>query len=138
MKVQNIIGVGAVSTILFGLYVNHQIKRDDVPVFLLNPNSKYNAITIPPFGIFIKKEHRDNENLLNHEIMHWEQFRKLGLIKFYSNYIEEFKKLGYDDMPMEIEARFNESPYCKLNYTECVRKGFAKTICDENFRKEKV
>ncbi len=135
MKTEKIIGVGVISTILLGLYVDYQRKKDNITIFSLNKNSKYNAITIPPFGIFIKKERRNNENLLNHEIVHWEQFKKLGMIKFYSNYIKQFTKFGYDNMPMEIEARYNESPYCKTNYTEYVRKGFAKTICDENFRK---
>lgn len=44
------------------------------------------------------------------------------------------KQFGYDKMPMEIEARKNESDYCKNNYTECVRNGTAKTVYNPNFR----
>lgn len=43
-------------------------------------------------------------------------------------------QFGYDKMPLEIQARTNESEYCKKNYTECVRKGIAKTINDPYFR----
>ena len=35
----------------------------------------------------------------------------------------------------EIEARENESEYCKLNYTECVRTGESVTAYNPNFRK---
>jgi len=65
----------------------------------------YRAITIPPFGIFIKKKHRGNQKLLNHELIHWQQYQKMGLLKFYFRYFKQFLTHGYNKMPMEIEAR---------------------------------
>ena len=44
------------------------------------------------------------------------------------------KQFGYDKMPMEMEARANESDYCKENYTECVRNGKSNTVNNPNFR----
>ena len=44
------------------------------------------------------------------------------------------KQYGYDKMPMEKEARKNETEYCKENYTGCVRTGQAQTVFNPNFR----
>lgn len=65
----------------------------------------YKAITIPPFGIFIRSKYCDNKKILNHEMIHWKQYQELGLLKFYWQYFKQFLKFGYDRMPMEIEAR---------------------------------
>lgn len=83
------------------------------------------GMCIPPFGIFIKKEFEGNEKILNHELKHWEQWKRLGTWNFYKQYFAEYFKHGYDKMPLEIEARFDESEYCKENYTECVKQGLA-------------
>lgn len=69
----------------------------------------YHAITIPPIGIFIKEEHRNNQKIMNHEMVHWEQYLRLGLLKFYFKYLKEFLIFGYQKMPMEIEARHEEN-----------------------------
>ena len=94
----------------------------------------FNGCTIPPFGIFINEKHKDNENLLSHERIHWKQYHRLGLLGFYALYLYGYLKYGYDLHPMEIEARSVENDYCKLNYTECVRLGLSKTITDDKFR----
>lgn len=36
----------------------------------------YRAMTLPPFGILIKKEFVGDEKILNHEIIHWKQYQK--------------------------------------------------------------
>lgn len=93
-----------------------------------------NARTVPPFGIFIKETQKDNQNLIDHELKHWEQYQREGLISFLINYNREAITKGYDKNKYEIEARFIEDDYCKLNYTECVRNGKAKTVFNPNFR----
>lgn len=94
-----------------------------------------NAKTVPPVGIFIKESERNNQALLNHELVHWQQYQREGLLKFYFKYLFQQLKNGYDGNEYEIEARCNETEYCRLNYTECVRRGLAKTIHDPNFRR---
>jgi len=78
----------------------------------------YRAMTIPPFGIFIKKRYKNDKRILNHEIIHWEQYQKLGLLTFYFRYFKQFIKYGYDKMPMEIEARYEEDEYTKKHYSK--------------------
>jgi len=62
------------------------------------------AMTIPPFGIYIKKEYADNEVLLKHELCHWSQYRNRGLFTFYLDYLTQFGFVGYDKMPMEVNC----------------------------------
>lgn len=78
----------------------------------------YRAMTIPPFGIFIKKEFKDNKKILNHDLIHWKQYKKMGLFMFYFRYLMQLLIIGYDQMPMEIEARYEEDEFAKLNYSE--------------------
>lgn len=97
---------------------------------------KYNARTIPPFGIFVKPEHQNNPVLLKHELVHWHQYQNEGLINFTFNYLSQHRQKGYDLNPYEIEARLltGETQYCAHNYTECVRNGNAVTINNPKFR----
>lgn len=125
----------SVITTAFIIYNAIQRNRKSIPVFYRkNLHKNYNARTIPPFGIFIKESEKDNSALLEHEKVHWEQYRTNGLLPFYSRYISEMKKHGYDKMPMEKEARKNESEHCRENYSECVRNGFASTVHNPQFR----
>ncbi len=96
----------------------------------------YNAQTLPPFGIWVQKEDKDNKLLLKHELVHWEQYRKTGAIIYYLKYVFQKATKGYDKMPMEVEARkrVGENEYCQINYTECVRMGNSITIKEQNFR----
>lgn len=126
---------GAIGLIAFLLYNTKQKNRNNAPVFYKKDFVKnYNARTIPPVGIFIKESEKENKALLEHEKVHWKQYQKRGLIKFYTDYYSQLKKYGYDKMPMETEARYNESEYCKKNYTECVRNDKANTVFNPNFR----
>ena len=67
------------------------------------------AATIPPFGIFIEKKYRDKGeepgSILNHERVHWDQYRKMGLVRFYYCYVFEYIKHGRIQNWMEEEAR---------------------------------
>jgi len=67
------------------------------------------AATIPPFGIFIESEYRHEGDvpgsILRHEKVHWEQYRRMGLAKFYYGYLSEYIKHGRIHHSMEEEAR---------------------------------
>lgn len=78
----------------------------------------YRAMTIPPFGIFISQKHKDNKKLLNHEMVHWEQYQRMGFFIFYFKYFFQKIKFGYDKMPMEMEARYKEDEYTKKHFSE--------------------
>lgn len=93
----------------------------------------YNGMATP-FGILINKKHRNSKELLNHELIHWKQQQNGGLF-FYIDYLKEHITKGYDKNKYEIEARIDESRFCKTNYTHCVRKGLAKSAHNPNFRK---
>ena len=92
----------------------------------------YNGISTP-FGIFILKKNKDSQALLNHELRHYYQ-QKEGGINFYIDYFKEHITKGYDMNKYEIDAREDESHFCKTNYTHCVRNGLAKSAFNKNFR----
>jgi len=80
------------------------------------PFSGYRAMALFPF-IFIRNEHRDSvtEETINHEKIHFEQQKELGLIFFLILYIIQWfmKSLrygsrdGYDKICFEAEAKKN-------------------------------
>jgi|GEM_PF-1374247 len=96
--------------------------------------NNYNGYIVPPIGVFISKKQRENVALLEHELVHWKQFQREGILPFLFNYAKQAVNLGYDKNPYEIEARTVENEYCKRNYTECVRKGNSNTVHNPNFR----
>ena len=127
------VGVGLVA---LGLIIYNEVqKRNDNPKIYYRKKlyKNFNARTIPPFGIYLQEDQKNNKALIEHELVHWKQYQRMGLINFYSQYFKELKSLGYDLMPMEIEARKNESEFCKTNYTFCVRTGIANTVQNNNF-----
>lgn len=95
-----------------------------------------NAICIPPMGIFVHESQQGNAELLKHEMVHWRQYQRLGLARYYVEYLAQYLQHGYDNHPMEREARQNETPFVQANYTDSVRRGLAKTVYNPNFRKE--
>lgn len=118
------------------VYTMYRRYSNKTPIYYIDYiAANFNARTIPPFGIFIKKSEKNNTELLKHELIHWNQFKNLGLLGFYSTYITEHIKNGYDLNRLEIEARNNESNYCRNNFTACVRSGESKTVFNPNFRK---
>lgn len=72
--------------------------------FYLNMVSS-DGITLPPFGIYIKKEFINDRRLCRHEQCHWAQYQRMGFIKFYAVYLWLLMRHGYQNHPMEIEAR---------------------------------
>lgn len=65
----------------------------------------FRAITLPPFGIYALPECCGNARLAKHEAKHWEQYERMGAIKFYVVYLWYTLKYGYRMNPMEIDAR---------------------------------
>jgi hypothetical protein len=76
------------------------------------------AMTIPPFGIFILKKHKGNNRILRHDLIHWRQYKRMGAVMYYLRYILQLLIIGYDTMPMEMEARQGEKEYVKWNYRQ--------------------
>lgn len=66
---------------------------------------KQMATTLPPFGIFIESDFKNNKELLGHEMVHLDQYNKMGFFGYYSTYIKEFVEYGRINGPMEVEAR---------------------------------
>ena len=65
------------------------------------------AITLPlrvP-TVFVLAEHQDDVDLIAHELVHVEQIRRMGRVKFLVTYLWYQLKYGYRDNPLEIEAR---------------------------------
>lgn len=73
------------------------IKSNRLPVF--------RAIMIPHVGIFIKEQYKDDKVLHEHELIHWKQYKRMGSLLFTIRYIVQFIFIGYDTMPLELEAR---------------------------------
>ena len=75
-----------------------------------NIPGKQMASTLPPMGIFIEskfKSEKTNEpcSILNHEEIHWEQYKRMGLFSFHFNYFKLYFKKGRINNWMEVEAR---------------------------------
>lgn len=136
MKTQHhLLIIGIISSLAFIAYCSIQRKNNNPKIFyrkrLIN---NHNGYIRPPFGVFIKESEKNNTALLEHELIHWKQFQREGLIPFLLNYSKEAINKGYDKNKYEKEARTVENEYCKENYTECVRPGKAKTVHNPNFR----
>ena len=63
------------------------------------------GVTLPPFGIYILAERMQDEGLIRHEQAHWEQYERMGAIRFYVTYLWLTIRHGYWNNPMEVEAR---------------------------------
>lgn len=77
------------------------------------------AISLAPFGIYVRKEYIIVPHILNHEKIHWKQQTEMLIIFFYIWYILEWLiKLvlppytsAYIDISFEKEAYYNEYNY---------------------------
>ena len=72
---------------------------------------KFDGITLPPFGIYVRAEKIKDIGLLRHERTHWTQYEMLGSAwKFYVKYLWLSLRYGYRNNPMEVEARNANTP----------------------------
>lgn len=88
------------------------IKSNHLPIF--------RAIMIPHVGIFIKEQYRDDKILLEHEKIHWQQYKRMGSLAFLVRYLFQLILIGYDTMPLELEARQTDASlwnYRKRNWS---------------------
>lgn len=68
---------------------------------------------ILPFGygltiyklVLVRKDSKDIDYVREHELVHVQQWTKLGLFRFPYEYIKEFIKNGYNDNVFEKQAR---------------------------------
>lgn len=82
------------------------------------------AATVPPFGIFIEKKYEDEGDgpgsILRHERVHWDQYHRMGLLRFYYCYMTEYIRHGRIHHWMEEEARRLSNKPITLNcHTHC-------------------
>ena len=70
---------------------------------------KFVGITLPPFGVFVLPECLASPSLAKHESKHWEQYQRMGALKFYGMYAYYSLRYGYRNNPMEVEAREAET-----------------------------
>ena len=82
----------------------------------------FRAMTIPPFGIFIKHIYKGDNQILSHDLIHWKQYERMGLLMYYFRYLAQIILIGYETMPMEMEARRFDSEEDKWNYTKKYHK----------------
>jgi len=66
------------------------------------------GVCLPPFGIFILAEHMYSDRLIRHEQAHWQQWQRMGTVRYYATYVWQVLRYGYRNAPMEIEARAAE------------------------------
>lgn len=135
-KKVKILLAGAVGIGLVALMVKNRKSLTSKPDLFLKSSlpGNYNAMTLPPIGIFVRADQSNNAELLQHELVHWQQYQRMGLLRYYGTYLDQLFTDGYDRMALEMEARGNETPYCRQNYTQCVRSGTAKTVSNQRFR----
>ena len=90
------------------------------------------AITLCPFGIYVKEQYLTRERTINHEKIHWQQQLELLIIFFYLWYFIEWLirlpingKAAYRSLSFEREAYGNDDnleylktrkPYAWLKY----------------------
>lgn len=78
--------IGLASLFVFAVYCSSQRKNNSPKIFYRkNLINNYNGYILPPFGVFIKESEKDNKALLDHEMVHWKQFQREGLIPFALN-----------------------------------------------------
>lgn len=94
----------------FVYYLPLDILEIDTKSFSIIYHGNQMAITFPPFGIFIEPKYQ-NENsnepcsIQKHEMVHWEQYNRMGLISFHYNYLKCYFNSGRINNLMEEEAR---------------------------------
>jgi len=102
------------------LFILNQFKSPIVIFLPVDLPGNLKASTIPPIGIFIERQYKGEIpnskwcTVLQHELEHWEQYKTMGLLSFYYNYLLEYAKSGRIDHWMEKESNKN----CKQKLNE--------------------
>lgn len=92
------------AAVLYVIYRNKRSMKSD-PKFITMPlPGDRKAVTMPPFGIYVEKDVKDNPQVIKHEKCHWDQYQRKGLVDFYKEYIKLKSNHDYNDNPMEQEC----------------------------------
>lgn len=83
----------------------NKVKTASGPVKWFLKLTGYEGITLPPFGIYILASHLNDQKLIKHEMCHWEQAHRIGILKWYTLYLYYNLRYGYWNNPFEVEAR---------------------------------
>lgn len=75
----------------------HYVDSQAFPIF--------RAFCLPYIGIIIKKKYKGDQQLINHEKVHLQQMKRMTLPLYIIRYVFQLIFIGYDSMPMELEAR---------------------------------
>lgn len=75
----------------------YYVKRNSFPIF--------RAFALPYIGVIVKEEYRGDKALIEHEKIHLRQIKRMTLPIYLIRYIVQLIFIGYDTMPMEMEAR---------------------------------
>ena len=78
------------------------------------------AITLAPFGVYVRKSYMEDTEMITHESIHWKQQMEMGVLFFYLWYLIEWLvrlltnwENAYDSISFEREAYSNEDD---MNY----------------------
>ena len=118
----------------------HKYSKKYPKVFYWKYTFNYNWFIIPMVGIVINKKlkkHKKLKNLIKHETIHWNQYKKYTALIFIILYLVDILVNGYDWSLLEIEARQNENLFTQTFYTYSVRNFLADTPWNKNFRRGK-
>lgn len=55
-------------------------------------------------GIFVRRQYAQDAAIIEHELVHWRQYRAMGLANFYAYYLSSYLIDGYANMEMEHTA----------------------------------
>ncbi len=109
--------VALIFAIVFGLIIfsflydiGAGLMHTNNPHFYVTPSflcgKTWTGIALPPFGIWICKAYFDNARVRTHELVHWDQYRRMSAVGYYANYVWGWIAGGftYENNFMEIEA----------------------------------
>lgn len=99
----------------FGIFVNRGYFNKKYPEVYKRPP---NEVCLAK----LEKCQEEFSKVEEHELIHYSQYKRMGLIMYYFRYLMQLILIGYDTMPMEMEARQNEAEYVKWNYRETYHK----------------
>jgi hypothetical protein len=71
--------------------------------------NKFTAITVAPFGIWVRPDKINDKVTIKHESIHWKQQKRYWYIGFYFIYFFEWIFKGYDNISFEKEAYEHEN-----------------------------
>ena len=69
----------------------------------------FHGVALAPWGIYILPAAMHSQRLTRHEQAHWRQWQRMGTVKYYATYLWQIVRYGYENAPMEVEARAAEN-----------------------------